>query len=46
MPLIDESVRSVDDFEFWGLYGDDRRLHIDYSKNERELIKNFLQSAA
>ena len=42
-PLIDQSVRSVDDFEFWGLYGDKGRLHVDYSKSERELIKKFLQ---
>ena len=41
-PLIDQSVRSVDDFGFWGLHGDWSRLYVDYSKRERELIKKFL----
>lgn len=47
-PLIEESVLSIDHFDFWGLYGDDSRLHIDYSKQERDLVKKFLasQSAA
>ena len=42
-PLIEESVLSVDHFAFWGLYGDGSRLHIDYDKDERQLVKKFLQ---
>jgi hypothetical protein len=44
-PLTDESVLSVDDFQFWRLYEADPSLYIDYDKDERELIRRFLQAA-
>ena len=44
-PLIEERVLSVDDLAFWGLYEPERSLYIHYSKDERELVKRFLQSA-
>jgi len=44
-PLAEKSVLSVDDFQFWGLYEAERSLYIDYNKDERELVKKFLQSA-
>ena len=43
-PLMDESVLSVDHFQFGGLYGDASRLHVDYNKRERELVKKFLKN--
>jgi len=43
-PLTKESVLAVDDFQFWGLYGAERRLYISYDKDERELVRQFLQS--
>ena len=46
-PLIRESLVPLDDFQLWGFYEDDpaHPLHIDYNRNERELIIKFLQSA-
>ena len=44
-PLTEASVLSVDDFQFWGLYEAERSLYIRYDKDERELVKNFFQSA-
>lgn len=44
MPLTRESVVPATNFDFWGLTEDDHRLHIDYNKNERELVRRFLQA--
>ena len=43
-PLTKESVLLVDDFQFWGFY-EAERLYINYNKDERELVRKFLQSA-
>jgi len=45
-PLIKETVLPLEeDFRFWGLYWAERSLYIYYNKDERELIKSFLQPA-
>ena len=44
-PLTEKAVVPLDDFRFWGLYKAERGLYIYYSKDERELIKSFLQPA-
>ena len=43
-PLTDESVLSVDDFQFWRLYeAEPSSLDVDYDKDERQLVRGFLQ---
>jgi hypothetical protein len=44
-PLTKEVILPVDDFRFWGLYKAEGGLYIDYNKDERELVRSFLQPA-
>jgi hypothetical protein len=45
-PLTDESVLKVDDFQFWRLYeAEPSSLCVDYDKDERQLVRGFLQPA-
>jgi hypothetical protein len=44
-PLTDESVRLVDHFQFWALHESERSLYIQYNKDERQLVRRFLQPA-
>jgi hypothetical protein len=45
-PLTDDSVLTVDDFQFWRLYeAEPSSLYVDYDKDERQLVRGFLQPA-
>jgi hypothetical protein len=45
-PLTDESVLTVADFQFWRLYeAEPGSLYVDYDKDERQLVRGFLQAA-
>jgi hypothetical protein len=45
-PLTDDAILTVDDFRFWRLYeAEPGSLYVDYDKDERQLVRRFLQPA-